>query len=309
MNVVFMGTPDFAVPTLAALCEKHNVTAVVSQPDKPKGRGKKLLPTPVKEFALNKGIEVFQPEKIKDEQFIEKLSEIAADVFVVVAYGQILPESVLNMPKYGCINVHGSLLPKYRGAAPIQQAIIDGQLVTGITVMYMEKGLDTGDMILKSERKIDPDDTYGTLSEKLSKDGASLLIQALELIESGKAKPEKQNDELSTYAGKITKEMGHINFNKTSDEIINLIRAFNPDIGAYAQINDEIFKIWQAEKIDKKYSGENGEIVDFINKKGFIVKTGDCAIHITQIQAKGGKKMNTADYLRGHSLEKGICLK
>lgn len=305
MNVVFMGTPEFAVPSLEALCEKHTVTAVISQPDKPKGRGKKFQPTPVKEFAEKKGIKVYQPQKIKDNSFIEILKSIEADIFVVVAYGQILPEVILKMPKYGCINVHGSLLPKYRGAAPIQQAIIDGEKVTGNTIMYMEKGLDTGDMLSKCEVNIDLEDTYGTLSQKLSVSGAKLLIDTIALIEKGEIKPEKQDDSLSTYASKITKEGGHIDFNKTSVEIINLIRGYNPNIGAYGILNEEPFKIWKAEKIQKEYTGKCGEIVDFINKKGIVVKTKDSAIHILEVQAKGGKKMSMADYLRGHSLEKG----
>ena len=303
MNVVFMGTPDFAVPILKALSEKHNVTAVISQPDKPKNRGKKLMPTPIKEFAEKNGMTVYQPEKIKD--FEETLSNIEADIFVVAAYGQILPESILNMPKYGCINVHGSLLPRYRGAAPIQRALINGDKTTGITIMYMEKGLDTGDMILKEEIPIEESDTYGSLSEKLSELGAKLILDALELSENGNLHPEKQDDALSVYAKKITKETGHIDFSKPSCDIINLIRGLDPTPAAYAEVNGETFKIWKAEKADGIYSGKCGETVDIINKKGIVVKTGDGAVIITQIQAKGGKRMAVPDYLRGHSLEKG----
>lgn len=310
MNVVFMGTPDFAVPTLERLIEKHIVKAVVTQPDKPKGRGKKILYTPVKEIAVKNNIPVFQPEKIKTSEFIEEIKKIEADIFVVVAYGQILPESLLNIPKYGCINVHGSLLPKYRGAGPIQWSIINGEKVTGVTIMYMEKGLDTGDMILKKEIEISQDDTYGTLHDKMSVVGADALIETLELIEKGVVNPVKQDDSLSCYAPMLKKEDGKINWQKDSKDIINLIRGLNPWPSAYCSYNDDIFKIWKAEEIcDKKYdNAEPGEIVDILNKKGFAVKTKDSAVVITEMQVKGGKKMSSVDYLRGHKIEKGIIL-
>ena len=309
MNIVFMGTPDFAVPVLEKLIKKHNVLAVVSQPDKPKGRGKKLIPTPVKEFALNNGItNIFQPESIKDENVISELEKLNADVFIVVAYGQILPEKILNMPKYRCINVHGSLLPKYRGAAPIQWSIINGEEKTGITIMYMEKGLDCGDMILKKELDILENETYGSLYEKMSNLGASALLEALELLENNKINAEKQDDSLSTYAPMIKKETGHINWENSSKDIINLIKGLNPIPMAYTNYKDEVFKICMAEEISGYNNGKLGEIIDIINKKGFVVKTKDSAILITEMQAKGGKKMNTADYLRGHSIEKNTIL-
>lgn len=308
MNIVFMGTPEFAVPTLEKLIKYHNVIAVVSQPDKPKGRGKKLVPTPVKEFALNNGItNILQPNSIKDENFIPELEKLNADVFIVVAYGQILSEKVLNIPKYRCINVHGSLLPKYRGAAPIQWSIINGEEKTGVTIMYMEKGLDSGDMILKKEIEITKDETYKSLHDKMSIVGADALIEALNLIESGKSNPEKQDDSLSTYAPMISKETGHINWDNSSKNIINLIRGLNPIPMAYTIYNNQVFKICKAEEI-LGYNGKIGEIVDIINKKGFVVKTKDSALLITEIQAKGGKKMNTADYLRGHTIDKCTIL-
>ena len=308
MNIVFMGTPDFAVPTLEKLIEHHNVVAVVSQPDKPKGRGKKLVPTPVKEFALNNGItNILQPTSIKDESFIPELEKLNADIFVVAAYGQILTEKVLNIPKYRCINVHGSLLPKYRGAAPIQWSIINGEEKTGVTIMYMEKGLDSGDMILKKEIEITKDDTYKSLHDKMSIVGADALIEALNLIETGKCNPEKQDDSISTYAPMISKETGHINWDNSSKNIINLIRGLNPIPMAYTIYNNEIFKIYKAEEING-YNGKIGEIIDIINKKGFVVKTKDSALLITEIQAKNGKRMNTSDYLRGHTIDKGIVL-
>lgn len=307
MNIVFMGTPDFSVESLKRLKEKHNVVAVVSQPDKPKGRGKKLVNTPVKQFALDNGIEkIYQPEKIKDEEVIKILKNLDADLFVVVAYGQLLSEQVLNIPKYGCINVHGSLLPKYRGAAPIQWAIINGEEKTGVTIQYMEKGMDSGDMILKEEIIIEKTETYKTLYDKMSIVGAEALIKAIELIETGNVNAEKQNHDEATYAPMIYKEMGHINWNNSSKDIINLIRGINPIPMAYSIYKDEVFKISEAEEVSG-YSGNIGEIVD-VQKDGFIVKTKDSAIIIKEMQAKGGKRMKTSDYLRGHSIEKGTIL-
>lgn len=307
MDIVFLGTPDFAVPVLKALIDKHNVIAVISQPDRPKGRGKKLQPTPVKVVAEESNIPVYQPEKIKDEEFTAFLETIKADVFVAVAYGQILSERILNIPKYGCINVHGSLLPEYRGAAPIQQSILDGKAKTGVTIMYMEKGLDTGDMILKKEIEITPDDTYGSLHDKMAPVGAKALIEALDMLEKGTVKAEKQDDSLSTYAHMITKEMGKIDWTKSSEVIRNQIRGFNPVPGAYTTLNDEILKIYAAD-ITEGTKGKPGEITAVDKKKGFTVRTGDSALLIKEIQAKGGKKMNTADYMRGHSIEKGNIL-
>lgn len=307
MNIVFMGTPDFAVESLKNLIKHHNVVAVISQPDKPKGRGKKLVNTPIKQFALDNGIKaIYQPEKIKDESFLQTLKDFNADLFVVVAYGQILSEDVLNIPKYGCINVHGSLLPKYRGAAPIQWSIINGEQKTGVTIMYMEKGLDSGDMILKEEITIEKTETYKTLHDKMSIVGANALIKAIDLIEKGEANPKKQNHDEATYAPMITKETGHINWDNTSVNIINLIRGLNPIPMAYTIYKDEPFKILEAEEITG-YEGNIGEIVDIL-KDGFVVKTKDSAVIIKQIQAKGGKKMKTSDYLRGHTIEKNIIL-
>lgn len=308
MKVIFMGTPDFAVPSLKALVDNHQLTAVISQPDRPKGRGKHLVPTPVKEEALKHNIPVYQPEKIGDEEFMSELEKIEADIFVVAAYGQLLPEKILNMPKYGCINVHGSLLPRYRGAAPIQQAIVDGEKKSGVTIMYMAKGLDCGDMLLKKETEITPEDTYGSLYDRISLMGAQALIEAMDMMEKGTAIAEKQQDELSTYAKKITKEMGHIDWSKSTQDIINLIRGFNPMPGAYAFYGEECFKIWRAAASDQSYEGECGEIVDVNSKKGFTVKTGDGALLVCEMQAKGGKKMSSADYMRGHSVEKGKIL-
>ena len=244
MKVLFMGTPDFAVPVLEELIKKHDVVAVVSQPDKPKGRGKKLQPTPVKVVAVENNIPVYQPERIKNEEFVEILKGIEADVYVVVAYGQILSQEILDIPKYGCINVHGSLLPKYRGAAPIQWAIINGEEKTGVTIMYMVKALDSGDMILKKEIDIDPEDTYETLHDKMAPAGAKALIEALDLIENGNVSAEKQDESRTCYASMITREMGLIDWSKSSKEIKNKVRGFNPVPAAYTNYDDEVIKIF-----------------------------------------------------------------
>ena len=303
-----MGTPEFAVKTLEILVEKHTVTAVVTQTDKPKGRGKKVMFSPVKEKALEYGLPVIQPISAKDPEFIEELRTYEADIFVVAAYGQILTEEVLFMPKFGSVNVHGSLLPKYRGAGPIQWSIINGDRVTGVTIMYMEKGLDSGDMIIKEEIIISDDDTYGTLGEKMSEVGADLLIKALELIELGMAEREPQNHSQSTYAPMLSRETGHIDWSKTSREISCLIRGLDPQPGAYTLYNDEVLKIWEVKILDKEYNNKSfGEIVE-TNKQGFVVKTGDGAVVVTVLQAKGGKVMSADAYMRGHSIETGIVL-
>lgn len=309
MKIIFMGTPDFAVPCLDMLVkEGHEVCLVVTQPDKPKGRGKKMLFPPVKEKAIEYGIEVFQPVKVKEEEAVEKLRSYNADIIVVVAFGQILPESILNMPKYGCINVHGSLLPKYRGAAPIQWSVINGDTKTGVTTMYMEKGLDTGDMLLKAEFDITSEDTYGTVHDKMCVMGADVLKETLVKIENGTIVREKQDDALSNYAPMISKETGHIDWNKTSFEIINLIRGLDPVPTAWTVYNDEVLKIWKAVKFECDNStAKCGEIAD-ITKKGFVVKTGDGFVLVTEIQARGGKRMATDAYMRGHAVEKGIVL-
>lgn len=309
MKVIFMGTPDFAVPCLDMLVkEGHEVCLVVTQPDKPKGRGKKMLFPPVKEKAIEYGIEVFQPVKVKEEEAVEKLRSYNADIIVVVAFGQILPESILNMPKYGCVNVHGSLLPKYRGAAPIQWSVINGDTKTGVTTMYMEKGLDTGDMLLKAEFDITSEDTYGTVHDKMCVMGADVLKETLVKIENGTIVREKQDDALSNYAPMISKETGHIDWNKTSFEIINLIRGLDPVPAAWTVYNGEVLKIWKAVKFEcDNITAKCGEIAD-ITKKGFVVKTGDSFVLVTEIQARGGKRMATDAYMRGHAVEKGIVL-
>lgn len=307
MNVVFMGTPEFAVPTLEALVKEHNVTAVVTQPDKPKGRGKKMMFSAVKEKALEYGLTVYQPEKVKDSDFVQVLKELAPDIMVVVAFGQILSEEILNIPKYGCINVHGSLLPEYRGAAPIQWSIIHGREYGGVTTMYMAKGLDSGDMILKAQEKIRDDDTYGSLYDRLSVIGADLLIKTLELIESGEAPRTPQNEAEATAAPMITREMERINWNDRADNIVNLIKGLNPQPVAHTLLKGEKLKIWFAEKEGNRYTGTPGEIVD-VRKKDFVVMTADGSVAVKEVQAQGGKKMTTDAYMRGHAIDKGTIL-
>lgn len=308
MKVIFMGTPDFAVPTLEALIKKHEVLAVVTQPDKPKGRGKKMVFPVVKEKALEHNITVYQPQKVKTPEFVEILKEYQPDIMVVVAFGQILSEEILNIPKYGCINVHGSILPQYRGAAPIQWSIINGEEFGGVTTMYMAKGLDSGDMILKAKEKIKPDDTYGSLYDRLSVIGADLLIKTLDLIENGEVKRIPQNDDEATFAPMIKPELEHINWNGKNTDIVNLIKGLNPQPVAYTMLNDEKLKIWFAETIDGDYNGEPGTIVD-VRKRDFVVMTAKGAVAVKEVQAQGGKRMSADAYMRGHAIEKGTILK
>jgi methionyl-tRNA formyltransferase len=303
-----MGTPEFAEIILKSLIGKHNVQAVVTQPDKPAGRGRKTQPAPVKRLALELNIPLFQPIKLSGPAFVEKLKLYSPDVIAVAAYGKLLPKAVLDTPPLGCINVHASLLPKYRGAAPIQRAIIDGETETGVTIMRMDKGLDTGGVILKARTRIEPDETYGSLYVRLAEIGAAALGEALEHLESGDAVIEKQHDNDSSYAPVITNETRLIDWNIPDVQIINLIRALNPAPGAVSPF--EGMKIWRAEPFNSDPSHKNaipGEIID-VGKRGLAVKTAGGAVLITELQAKGGKKMPAADYLRGHKIPEGAKL-
>lgn len=301
MRVIFMGTPDFAVPTLEKIIESgHNVVAVVTQPDKPRNRGMQMQESPVKEIAKKHNILVLQPEKIrKDEEFLEKIKELNADVSVVVAFGQILPKSVLETPKYGSINVHGSILPKYRGAAPIQWSVINGDEIAGVTTMYMDEGLDTGDMIFKEETKIGEEETAGELYERLKVMGAELLIKTLSAIENGNAPREKQVGE-SSYAPMLTKETGVIDWQKSSKEIDALVRGVNPWPSASAEICGKKFKIHKVKISNEK--GNPGEVIFADDKSGLVIGTKDSAIELLEIQPENKKKMSAKDYLRGNSL-------
>ena len=318
MNIVFMGTPDFAVESLKCLYEAgHNILAVVSQPDKPVGRGMKLTPTPTKEFAIEKNIKVYQPEKIRNNtEFIAELKALNPDVMVVVAYGKILPVEILEIPKYGSINVHGSLLPKYRGAAPIQWSIINGDSETGVTTMYMDKGMDTGDMLLKETIAIEDNDTYGTLYEKLKILGGKLIVKTIDAIEKNEVKREKQPEEF-TVAPMIFKENCRIDWNKSALEIRNLVRGVNPAPGAWTTLNKNVYKIWQCEILNesecKSLKDDTKNISGIVlvsnSKEGLIIKTGKDLISVKEIQAPNSKRMNILDYLRGKSIEVGSLLK
>lgn len=304
MNVLFMGTPDFAVPCLERLiADGHTVKAVVTQIDKPKGRGKKILYTPVKECALSHDIPVYQPPTLKDEAFLKELIEINPEVIIVVAYGKILPEYILNFPKYGCINIHASLLPKYRGAAPIQWCLINGEKVTGVTSMYMEKGLDTGDMLLKKETLIVESENCEELYKRLSLLGAETLSETLNLAEKGMLEPKPQNDDLSCYAPIITKDTGLIDWNKPALEIINLIRGTYIWPVAHTLYKGEALKIYLAIAGEKNEAAPVGGIVS-AGKNGLEVKCGDGkTIIIKEAQFCGSKRMSIESYLNGHNID------
>lgn len=307
MKVVFMGTPEFAVPRLQALIDHHQVAAVVTQPDRQRGRGKKVQFSPVKEKAAEYKIPVLQPEKARDEEFIQELETIAPDVIVVVAYGQILPERILNLPKYGCINVHGSLLPKYRGAAPIQWAVLNGEEKTGITTMYMEKGLDTGDMIDKAEVVLDPKETAGSLHDKLMNLGADLLLETLDKLEKGTIVRTKQDDSQSCYAKMLSKEMGRMDFSRSAKELEQWIRGMNPWPSAYTTMNGKTLKIWDADVVSYEGSEEPGTVVK-VTKDTIIVAAGEGALALKEIQLAGKKRMPVQAFLLGSSVETGIRL-
>lgn len=311
MKVVYMGTPDFAVDTLEAIVKAgHEVALVVTQPDKAKGRGKKVCYTPVKEKALEHDLPVAQPEKVREEDFVEKLRAIAPDVIVVVAFGQILPESILNIPKYGCINVHASLLPAYRGAAPIQWAVIDGLTESGVTTMYMEKGLDTGDIILQSKLSLAPDETGGSLFDKLAKEGAILLVKTLTMLGDGTATRTKQDDSKSSYAKMLTKDMGRLDFTKDAVILERLIRGLNPWPSAFTKIQDKTLKIYVAEVVSEDvitFAAEPGTVVA-VDKKSFTVRCGKGALRILNLQLEGKKRMDTSAFLLGYKIETGMQL-
>lgn len=312
MRVVCMGTPDFSVGTLKALAAAgHEIAGVVSQPDKPKGRGKNLQPTPVKEAAMELGLPVYQPKKVRDPEFLEVLKELNPEVIVVVAFGQLIPKSILELAPYGCINVHASLLPKYRGAAPIQWAVIDGEPETGVTIMRMDEGLDTGDMISKVTVPVSADETGGSLFDKLSEAGAKLLVETLPSLEAGTAVFEKQPEESPTaYAGMIKKSMGDLDWNRPAEELERLIRGLNPWPSAYTKLDGKTLKIWKAQVLEEKEEEEKqmpGTILS-TDQQEFKVKTGKGILKITELQLEGKKRMDTSSFLRGYHLEGGKVL-
>ena len=307
MKAVFMGTPDFAVRTLQKMIDMGiEVTAVVTQPDKAKGRGKKVIYSPVKECALAHDLPVYQPVRIRKEpEFIQTLRDMQPDVIVVVAFGQILPKEILDIPRLGCVNVHASLLPKFRGAAPIQWSIIDGEEVTGVTTMLMDAGLDTGDMLLKTEIPMDPKETGGSLHDKLAAVGGELLEKTLIGLEAGTIVPEKQDDsQAGEYARMLDKELGHIDFNQPAVVIERLIRGLNPWPSAYTYIDGKTLKIWEAEVLDRNYGCEYGEVAE-VTRNCLIIQTGVGALSVKSVQLQGKKRMDIAAFLNGYTIEKG----
>lgn len=323
LKILFMGTPDFAMESLKALYEaKYNIVGVVTNPDRPKGRGMKMIASPVKEYALEKHLEVYQPEKVRNnEEFLNTVKKINPDLICVVAYGKILPKELLEIPKMGCINVHGSLLPQYRGAAPIQWAVLNGDKKTGITTMYMNEGMDTGDMILKEEVQIGKNETTGELWERLSKIGAKLLVETVEKIEDGTAPREKQPEDF-TMAPMLHKEMANIDWDKKdATQIKNLVRGLNPIMGAYTYLNGKKIKFWKVEKLTteelaQKYN-EMNEYMDYIKKvqpgtvlfsnvkQGLYIKCNNDIISVIEIQGENSRKMNILDFLRGNPINAG----
>ena len=308
MRVVFMGTPEFSVPTLQSLIDsEHEVIGVITQPDKAKGRGKAVQFTPVKEKALEYDIPVYQPVKVKAPEFVEVLKELNPDVIVVIAFGQILSKEILELPKYGCINVHASLLPKLRGSAPIQWAVINGEEKSGVTIMQMDVGIDTGDMYLKEEVVLDAKETGGSLHDKLAVMGGPLILEALKKAEDGTLIPEKQNEEEASYIKMLDKALGNIDFTKSALEIERLIRGLNPWPSAYTSLNGKTLKIWDADVVEGQWEGQIGEVVE-ITKDAMFVKTGEGVLALKEVQLEGKKRMDTGAFLRGYEVPKGSVL-
>ena len=317
MKIIFMGTPDFAASALEKIVEAgHEITLVVTQPDKPKGRSGELQVSDVKACALKHGFPVFQPERIKLPENVAYLKNYEADIYVVAAFGQILSQEILDIPKFGCVNIHASLLPKYRGAAPIQQAIIDGEKTTGVTIMQMAAGMDTGDILLQREIPIDDNETGGGLFDKLSELGAELIVEALPKIERGELTPVMQDEKLATKCGKLSKNMGKIDFNKNAITIRNLIRGLNPWPSAYTRLDGKMLKIWSADAIDDKNVKEiagNVEVlknaapgtVSFVTKDAVGVATGKGTLVLKEVQLEGKKRMLVKDFLLGNKVEIG----
>lgn len=307
MKIVFMGTPDFAVPSLKELIDKYGVEAVFTQPDRPKGRGKKIAFSPVKEEALKHNIKIYQPEKLKDEkEMIEMLKEMNPDFIIVVAFGQILTKEVLDIPKYGCINLHGSLLPMYRGAAPINWAIMNGEKVSGNTTMLMDVGLDTGDMLLKDEVEITEDMTAGELYDILKERGGKLLVDTIEGIVNGTITPEKQTDE-TFYAKMLNKKMAQINWNKSAKDINNMIRGLNPWPIAHTLYNGSTMKIFESKVLNKENKEECGKIIN-VSKDGIEVSTGEGTLLIKKMQFPNSKPLTVKEYINGHEINTEFIL-
>ena len=310
MRIVFMGTPDFAVGSLKALCEcgKHEIVGVITQPDRPKGRGNKMLMTPVKEYALEQGYEVYQPEKVKTPEFVQILRSMQPELIVVAAFGQFLSQEILTMPKYGCINVHASLLPKYRGAAPIQYAIIKGEKESGVTIMQMDIGMDTGAMLDKVVVPIGENTTMGELHDELKEKGAQLLLEVIEKIEAGTAVAEPQNNDEATYATLLDRSMERIDWSKPAQEVHNLIRGFNPAPSTFTKLpNGKSLKLWGSRLTDKKSMAAPGTVIE-ISKHSFFVACGSGVLEITEVQPESKKRMPAQVFINGRGVQVGDIL-
>lgn len=314
MKILFMGTPDIARDILQALCDNgHDILGVFTQPDKPKGRGYTLTPPPVKLYAVEHSIPVYQPKTLRDGEIIEQINKIGAELIVVVAYGKILPSEILKLPKYGCINVHASLLPEYRGAAPIQRSIMDGKTETGVTTMFMDEGLDTGDMLLAKKVKIGNDMNYLDLTNALSQSGAEILLQTIEKLENGTLKKIKQDDSAATYAAKIEKSELLVDFSKSAKEIHDLVRSVYPSLAAYSYVNTakgrKQIKLAKTEVLDSDSDAKVGEIVECDAKSGrLVVSCGKGLLQIHELIPEGKSKMACADFIRGRAVSKGDIL-
>ncbi len=309
MRIIFMGTPDFSVPTLEALvASEHEVAAVVTQPDKPKGRGKEIHMSPVKECALKHNIPVYQPVRARDEAFVEEMRTLKPDAMVVIAFGQILPKSLLDLPKYGCVNIHASLLPKYRGAAPIQWAVINGDEETGITTMMMDVEMDTGDMLEKTVVKLNPDETGGSLFDRLSLLGGDLILSTLSKLEKGEITPQPQDHAQATYVKKISKSMGDIDWTMDAVSIERLVRGLNPWPSAFTRWNGKMLKIWEAQVLpDPEKKAPCGSVIS-AGDEGIKIQTGNGVLCVTSLQLEGKKRMDTAAFLRGYQVEPGCIM-
>lgn len=308
MKVVYMGTPDFSVGALEAIIQSgHEVTAVVTQPDKPKGRSKELQISPVKACALKYNLSVFQPVKIKEAEAVAKLREYEADIFVVAAFGQILSKEILTMPKYGCINIHASLLPKYRGASPIQWAVLNGEEVSGVTIMQMDEGIDTGDILMQETVALDAKETGESLFDKLAVCGADLIVKALDAIEAGEVTPVKQDEASSTHVGMLKKEFGRMDFSQDAVVLERKIRGLNSWPSAYTYLKGKTLKIWDADVVaaDKGKNAQSGEVCD-VTKDSFCIMTGDGLLEIKEVQLEGKKRMDVRSFLLGNTIEKGM---
>ncbi|MFT4106533.1 MAG: methionyl-tRNA formyltransferase [Lacrimispora sp.] len=309
MRIVFMGTPDFSVPALTSLVEAgHEVLAVITQPDKPKGRGKEIQMTPVKEKALEYGIPVYQPVKAREPEFVSLLADMKPDVIVVVAFGQILPKSILDIPEFGCVNIHASLLPKYRGASPIQYAVINGEKESGITTMMMAEGIDTGDMLDQEVIDLDKNETGGSLHEKLSEVGGKLIVKTLEKLKEGTAVRTPQDDSKATHVGMIKKSMGDIDWSMDAVSIERLIRGLNPWPSAYTSWDGKVMKLWEATVLEKEYEGVCGQVVE-VGWDCLIIKTGKGSLSLKELQLQGKKRLDAGAFLRGYPVSVGTVLK